>query len=140
MEDPPPTASPPEPEWPPAGDLRHMMEENPLPTIAPDICADDPIADDETATEKARDILGRLNKAIEASSTEHLEQCFFPQQAYWRDQIALTWHLRTFSNRQAIAASLLETSALRGVADGGFQMESQAHFIPALVRGNQPTR
>ncbi|KAK8135023.1 monooxygenase [Apiospora sp. TS-2023a] len=125
----------PRPWWrigPPAADLRQMMKENPLPTIAPDICADDPITDDETATEKARDALDNLNEAVKANDADNLEQCFFPQQAYWRDQIALTWHLRTFSNRHVIAVNLLETAALRGVADEGFEMESQAHFIPAL--------
>ncbi|KAK7920060.1 hypothetical protein PG985_008082 [Apiospora marii] len=132
MEAPTPPIPPSEAEWPPAADLRHMMKENPLPTVAPDICLDDPITDNEAATERARDVLKHLNEAVKASDAGKLEQCFFPQQAYWRDQIALTWHFRTFSNHQAIAASLLETSALRGVADVGFQMEGQAHFIPAL--------
>ncbi|KAK8078268.1 FAD/NAD(P)-binding domain-containing protein [Apiospora saccharicola] len=108
------------------------MKENPLPIIAPDICVDDPITDDEIAAKKAQDVLGKLNEAIKASDADKLEQCFFPQQAYWRDQIALTWHLRTFFNRHVIAARLLETEALRGVAGEGFQMEGHAHFIPAL--------
>lgn len=137
MEAKPPPISPPEAEWPPAADLRHMMKENPLPTITPDLCAGDPIADNETVTDKARDVLKQLNEAVKADDAGKLEQCFFAQQAYWRDQIALTWHLRTFSNRHVIAANLLETSALRGVAHGGFQMEGQAHFIPDLVWGNQ---
>ncbi|KAK8093497.1 hypothetical protein PG997_000182 [Apiospora hydei] len=108
------------------------MKENPLPVIAPDICADNPITDDEIATEKARDVLERLNEAVKAKDAGKLEQCFFPQQAYWRDQIALTWHLRTFSNSEAIAASLLETAALRGLEGDDFTIEGQAHFIPDL--------
>ncbi|KAK7949256.1 monooxygenase [Apiospora aurea] len=114
-----------------------MMKENPLPVIAPDICPDDPITDDEIATAKARDILERLNEAVKAKDAGKLEGCFFSQQAYWRDQIALTWHLRTFSNSEAIAASLLETSDLRGLAGGGFTIEGQAHFIPDLNRTQQ---
>ncbi|KAK6844113.1 monooxygenase [Apiospora arundinis] len=129
---PTPPSSPPEPEWPPAADLRRMLEENPLPTIAPDICADDPVSDDDIATARAHDILEGLNHALGVKDVDKIAQCFFAEQAYWRDQIALTWHLRTFSKRQVIAASLLETSELRRVTGDGFAIEGQAHFIPAL--------
>ncbi|KAK8040052.1 hypothetical protein PG993_008463 [Apiospora rasikravindrae] len=114
-----------------------MMKENPLPIVAPDICAQDPIADDATATEKARHALGCLNEAVKAKDAGKLEQCFFLQQAYWRDQIALTWHLRTFSSRKTIAAGLLETTVLRGLVGDGFTIEGQAHFIPTLNPGAQ---
>ncbi|KAK7979622.1 hypothetical protein PG989_012079 [Apiospora arundinis] len=136
---PTPPSSPPEPEWPPAADLRRMLEENPLPTIAPDICADDPVSDDDIATAKSRDILEGLNQALGVKDVDKIAQCFFAEQAYWRDQIALTWHLRTFSKRQVIAASLLETSTLRRVTGDGFAIEGQAHFIPALVRDLEPS-
>ncbi|KAK8106988.1 monooxygenase [Apiospora kogelbergensis] len=107
------------------------MEDNPLPVIAPNIFASDPISD-EIAMAKARDVLERLNGAmLVTKDANDLEQCFFSEQAYWRDQIALTWHLRTFSNRRVIATSLLEMSSLR-VADDGFKIDGHAHFIPAL--------
>lgn len=132
-EAPAPPTFPPEPKWPPAADLRRMMEDNPLPVIAPNIFASDPISD-EIAMVKARDVLERLNGAmLVTKDANDLEQCFFSEQAYWRDQIALTWHLRTFSNRRVIATSLLEMSSLRGVADDSFKIDGHAHFIPALV-------
>jgi len=39
-------------------------------------------------------------------------------QAYWRAQVALTYHIRTFNGAGVAAANLLETRKLRGIPEG----------------------
>ena len=112
-----------------------MMAENPVPSIAPGTVDPDSMAGDEP-TKQARAVLDRLSAALAADNVEMLEGCFFPTQAYWKDQLALTYHLRTFSTPGIIAASFLETKASRGVT-GEIAVEGEAQFVPAtptLVR------
>lgn len=75
-------------------------------------------------------VLSVLNHALATQDSELLKSCFFPGQAFWRDQLALTYHIRTFASVDSIAASLLETRKLRGLA-AGFELSGAAQFIPA---------
>ncbi|KAL4926923.1 monooxygenase [Aspergillus undulatus] len=114
---------------PPRADLRKMMSQQPLPTISPGLIDPSSMAGDE-ASAQARAILSRLNTALATDDARALEDCLYAKQAYWKDQLALTWHLRTFSNPGTIAASLLETAKLRKVL-GKIEMDGEAVFIPA---------
>jgi hypothetical protein len=82
------------------------------------------------ATSAARTALEQFNIALNANSTEQLEECFFPEQAFWKDQLALTWHLRTFISPAQIAKDLLETKNLRNIT-GSFETTGEAQFIQA---------
>lgn len=64
-------------------------------------------------TNQARAVLNRLNAALTSNDPKLVEDCFFPSQAYWKDQLALTYHLRTFITAAVIASSLLETRSMR---------------------------
>lgn len=113
---------------PPRADLRAMMDENPLPAIATGLINPELMTDDET-TSQACAVLDRLNAALVAGDAKALEACFYAGQAYWKDQLAFTWHLRTFNGPGTIAASLLETAKLRRIA--GIQVDGAAVFLPA---------
>ncbi|KAH9203185.1 hypothetical protein DL95DRAFT_350116 [Leptodontidium sp. 2 PMI_412] len=71
------------------------------------------------ASDKASDlienILVKLGCAMEKCDVSELSSLFFTDQAYWRDTLALTYHLRTFKNRDAIASALLELGPKREV-------------------------
>ncbi|KAF6822384.1 flavin-containing monooxygenase, partial [Colletotrichum musicola] len=90
-----------------------MMAENPLPATAT-LSAKTSMSGDEP-TEQARVALYALNNALAAKKYDGLMACFFESQAFWRDQLALTYHLRTFLTPATIAAALLETKELRGI-------------------------
>ena len=85
---------------------------------------------DEETTEQALLVLERFNAALAADDAETLESCFVAGQAFWKDQLALTYHMRTFADSSVIAASLLKTKALRGFTDR-FEIAGKAHFVPA---------
>ncbi|KAL4736214.1 monooxygenase [Aspergillus similis] len=104
-----------------------MMDQRPLPALTPGSI--DPSFMDEKATTYARAARDRFNVALAASDAEALESCFYAD-AYWKDQLALTWHLRTFRGPGTIAASLLETARLRGLPSG-ISIDGEAVFLPA---------
>lgn len=122
-------------ETPPAADLRKMMSQHPLPVIPPGT-VDPASMGGEEPTKQALTVLKTLNAALAADDVKLLESCFFAEQAYWKDQLALTYHMRTFAGRDVIAASLLETKKLRKVT-GELELKGTANFIPVspvLVR------
>ncbi|KAH0269538.1 P-loop containing nucleoside triphosphate hydrolase protein, partial [Aureobasidium melanogenum] len=82
------------------------------------------------ATSTARTALEQFDVALEANSTDELEKCFCPEQAFWKDQLALTWHLRTFISPAQIAKDLLETKNLRDIT-GSFEIIGEAQFVQA---------
>lgn len=124
------TAQPPvRDEYPQRADLRRMMNQNPLPTLPLDLIDPSAMVGDE-ATIQARGVLDTLNNALATGDMKALEGCFYADQAYWKDQLALTWHLRTFSAPRTIAASLLKTANLRNVF-GGVEVDGAAVFLPA---------
>ncbi|KAL1629247.1 hypothetical protein SLS56_005470 [Neofusicoccum ribis] len=115
-------------EYPQAADLRKMMDQQPVPVVAPGTVDAASMAGEEP-TKQAQAVLDAFNAALAADDAEALESCFFASQAYWKDALALTYHLRTFKDPGVIAASFLETKKLRGITDG-IKLEA-ARFIPA---------
>lgn len=93
-------------------DLRQLKARLPLPSIAPGTVDHTSMSVEEAAVQ-ARQVLWKMNNALAARDAETLASCFFPFQAYWRDQLGLTCHLRTMTGPSAIAAGLIETSGLR---------------------------
>lgn len=58
--------------------------------------------------------LDALGAALRAGDAARVAACFLGSQAYWRDLLALTWHLRTLSDAPAIAPALLALAGRRG--------------------------
>ncbi|KAK1525930.1 uncharacterized protein CCOS01_08348 [Colletotrichum costaricense] len=114
-------------EYPLKADIRTMMAETPLPII-PEGMIDPANMIGSKTTSIALDLFEKLTSALKANDATALEDCFFAEQAYWKDQLALTYHLRTFQRAGVIASSLLETKNLRGVADIG--IDGVASFAP----------
>lgn len=118
-------------EFPPKADLRKMCSRYPLPVIAPGTV--EPMSSKE-ATKIATAVLKSFNDALSRGDAVTLESTFYSGQAYWKDQLALTYHMRTFTT-PSIAAALIETGKLREA--GGFEIEGKAIFVqatPVLVR------
>jgi hypothetical protein len=116
-------------EFPPRVDLLEMMAQQPIPQLAPGMIDPDSMAGD-APTKQAQVVLDSLNAALAANDARALEKCFLEEQGYWKDQLALTYHLRTFKSPAIIAASLLETNKLRVIKEG-FKVDGGAMFIPA---------
>ena len=126
-------------EYPPRAELRQLAAQAPLPVIARGTL-DSASTDSAELLRAALGVLNELNSAMAADDAEKLKACFFPGQAYWRDQLALTYHLRTFATPAVVAASLLETKNLRGLIEG-IKLEGAPQFVPAtpvLVRSPHP--
>ncbi|RSL74464.1 hypothetical protein CEP53_000279 [Fusarium sp. AF-6] len=115
-------------EYPPAADLRTITAERPIPILPPHTLALISLKEDETR-KQALDLLNSLNAALAANDPNALERCFFSEQAYWKDTLALTYHLRTFFAPHVIVANLLETRRLRGI-NGRLELDA-AVFTPA---------
>lgn len=108
-----------------------MCSRHPIPLTSPGTIA--PLSNEE-ATKITIEMLEKFNAALASGDREKLEQLFCPEQAYWRDQLALTYHLRTFTT-PSIAASLIETTKLRKT--DGLNVKGNATFLPispVLVR------
>lgn len=116
-------------EFPPRIDLLKLMAQNPLPLLAPGMVDPVSMADYEP-TKQTQLVLDNLNTALARNDAGALEDCFWKDQAYWRDQLALTYHLRTFKSPGIIAASLLETNKLRAIK-GDITVDGGAIFIQA---------
>lgn len=118
-------------ENPPKGDLRQMMAQRPLPEVTIDSGS---MAGDEP-TKQASAVLNNFKTALTSRDAQSLERCFYSRQSYWKDRLAMTWHLRTFNNTKeydghgVIAAALLKTAELREVTEN-IEMET-AQFVPA---------
>ncbi|KAJ5650934.1 uncharacterized protein N7484_004657 [Penicillium longicatenatum] len=115
-------------EYPPRADLRKMMDQQPLPTLAPGLIGSTSMTSDE-ATSQARAVLDIFNAALAVDDAKTLESCFYADQAYWKDQLSLTYHLRTFNTPGIIAAGLLETAKLRGISKG-IEIDGSAMLLP----------
>lgn len=114
---------------PPRVDLLRLMIQHPLPLLAPGIIDPASMVGDEP-TKQAQAVLDKLNTALARNDPEALEDCFWKDRAYWKDQLALTYHLRTFKTPDIISASLLETNKLRAIK-GDITIDGGAMFIPA---------
>lgn len=105
-----------------------MLVEQPVPVMAAGAVDRAAMAGEEPA-KQAQAVLDRLNSSLAAGDARALEDCFLASQAYWKDALALTYHLRTFTTPGVIAAGLLETRELRG-ATRDIALDG-AQFIPA---------
>jgi hypothetical protein len=124
--------APPAKEHPPLADLREMMLHQPLPAIYPETIKKASLTREEP-TQQARTVLGRLSAALARDDARALADCFFPEQAYWKESLAMTYHLRTFTTPGVIAANLLKTKELRGLATD-LTVKGMAQFHQDLVR------
>lgn len=115
-------------ENPPRAKLQHLVTQAPLPEIAPGT-VDPALMGGSEPLKVALAVLNNLNTALAAEDTEKLKMSLFAEQAYWRDQLALTYHLRTFATPSVVAASFLETKKLRGLK-GDIKLEGNPQFIP----------
>ncbi|KAF5987671.1 K+ transport flavoprotein [Fusarium coicis] len=99
--------------YPRAASLLQLFDERPIPVLPPNIVGKissqgiDPSG-------QATAIVKALHDALKENDTQALQDCFFADQAYWKDALAFTYHLRTFQSPSVIAANLLETSKMRG--------------------------
>jgi hypothetical protein len=116
-------------EYPKRADLRKDLT-RPLPFIPPGTL-DVGSMNSEATNAKASAVLDSFNAALQNDDAAQLASLFSinGQASYWRDMLALTCHLRTFTTPSVIAASLLETKALRGLV-GGFKLSEPAKFVP----------
>lgn len=126
-------AVPPGAEYPPKADLRRDVYK-PLPKVTPgtvdpaEMVGDVPVA-------RAQAALTALNAALLSNDAEKLADCFFQDQAFWRDIVALTSHLRTFFQPKAIADALLHTNSLLRI-EGPLEITGEPHFAvmsPVMV-------
>ncbi|CAI7632016.1 unnamed protein product [Penicillium glandicola] len=115
-------------EFPLRVDLLKLIAQNPLPLLTPGLIDPALTAGDEPS-KQAQVVLDNLNSALARDDAEALEDCFLKDQAYWKDQLALTYHLRTFRTPGIIAASLLETNKLRAIR-GDITIDGGAIFLP----------
>jgi hypothetical protein len=110
------------------------MRKHALPTVTP-VSTDDFSTDNSKATQQALVVLREFNTALAAVDAEALESCFFAEQAFWKDQLAFTWHLRTFISPAKVTSALLATKKLRDIT-GKFEIQGKAQFAqvgPTLV-------
>ncbi|KAM0331628.1 hypothetical protein ACHAQA_003307 [Verticillium albo-atrum] len=119
-------------EYPSRADFRQMLVDRPLPTIAPGIVDPNSMAGDEPA-KQASIVLGMFNAAMARADADALADCFLAGQAYWRDILAMTYHLRTFFGPKVISQSLLKTSEFRRISEG-FKLDSAAVAISVATR------
>ncbi|KAJ5239230.1 hypothetical protein N7468_003849 [Penicillium chermesinum] len=106
-----------------------MMAQHPLPTLVPMLIDPELMKGDEP-TRQATAVLEQFNAAVASGDVEALKSCFYADQAYWKDSLALTYHLRTFLGPNVIAAAFLQTKVLRGLPQG-LQVDGGAVFLPA---------
>ncbi|KAF2871931.1 hypothetical protein BDV95DRAFT_606500 [Massariosphaeria phaeospora] len=112
-------------EYPRKADLRNEVS-RPLPKVTPGTIDPATMTGDAPITQ-ARAVLDALNSAIASNDAEKLAECFYAEQAYWRDIVALTSHLRTLTMPGVIAAALLHLISLRGL-EGRIELVGDAHF------------
>lgn len=100
------------PDFPPTADLCTEIF-RPLPVVS-----DLPVeASKDWLAGVCGQVLSALHKSLETSSAKGLADVFVDDGAYWRDSLAFTYHLRTFSGRDAIAAALAELNPQRKSRD-----------------------
>lgn len=126
-------AFPPGVEYPPRADLRKDVY-RPLPKIAPGIVDPAAVAGD-APSDRAQAVLDVLSAALASNDANKVAGCFYPEQAFWRDIVAFTGHLRTFIQPHAVATALLQMKSLRGIEDG-IRISGDPHFVvmsPVMV-------
>ncbi|MDQ4115737.1 MAG: hypothetical protein M3235_02120 [Actinomycetota bacterium] len=61
-----------------------------------------------TAPDLAQDWLGAFDRTL-AAGDQHAVAALFQPDGYWRDVLAFTWHLRTYTGTDEIAAAFAAT-------------------------------
>ncbi|KAI1409052.1 hypothetical protein F5Y13DRAFT_171064 [Hypoxylon sp. FL1857] len=117
---------PPGVEWPRKADLRKDIYK-PLPKVTPGT-VDPSVMTGDVPTTRARAVVDAFSDALLSNDAEKLAGCFFPEQAFWRDIVALTSHLRSISMPKAVAAALIHTKNSQGIADK-VKLAGEAHFV-----------
>ncbi|KAF5565830.1 K+ transport flavoprotein [Fusarium phyllophilum] len=117
----------PEP-YPPAASLLQLFDERPIPVLPPTIVEKISFKDVDPS-DQATAVVKAFHDALRDNDIQALQGCFFADQAYWKDALAFTYHLRTFYTPSVIASNLLETNKMRGPSMR-WNMESAA-FVAA---------
>jgi hypothetical protein len=98
-----------------------------LPIVAPGTVDPASMTGADNVASQASAVLDALNAALAADDAEKLASCFYQEQAFWRDIVALTSHLRTFAMPSVIAAAFLRMRALRRIEDK-IELAGDPHF------------
>lgn len=93
----------------------------PFPTIPANL----PPSSDLDASALITKALHSLSDALTSKDLQQIKSCFHPTQAYWRDLLAFTWHLRTFNDAPSIAPALLHLTEQRAWS-GSFIVDSKS--------------
>ncbi|KAF5617232.1 K+ transport flavoprotein [Fusarium tjaetaba] len=99
--------------YPPAASLLQLFDERPVPVLPPKIIEKISFKDADPL-DQATAVIKAFHDALRDNDIQALKDCFFADQAYWKDALAFTYHLRTFYTPPVIAANLLETNKMRG--------------------------
>ncbi|KAG6983605.1 hypothetical protein FOFC_15386 [Fusarium oxysporum] len=99
--------------YPPAASLLQLFDERPIPVL-PLRIVEKISYEDVDPSGQATDVVKTFHDALRESDIQALQDCFFADQAYWKDALAFTYHLRTFYTPSVISANLLETNKARG--------------------------
>ncbi|KAG8676498.1 hypothetical protein FPOAC2_02628 [Fusarium poae] len=110
------------------GDLRTLFDEHPIPILSQDTVSLVSFAK-QGEVEQALVIVDAFNAALANTDIAALQTCFFPEQNYWKDSLALTYHLRTFRGPEVIAKNLFRTKEARRCEEA-WKLEG-AVFVPA---------
>ncbi|KAF5618351.1 K+ transport flavoprotein [Fusarium sp. NRRL 52700] len=114
--------------YPPAASLLQLFDERPIPVL-PTKIVERISSKDIDPSGQATAVVKAFYDALRDNDIRALQSCFFADQAYWKDALAFTYHLRTFYTPSVIAANLLETNKMRGTSVG-WNVES-AVFVAA---------
>ncbi|KLP12058.1 hypothetical protein CEK26_009144 [Fusarium fujikuroi] len=99
--------------YPPAASLLQLFDERPIPVLPPKIVGKISF-EDVDPSDQATVVVKAFHDALRENDVQALQDCFFADQAYWKDALAFTHHLRTFYTPSVIVANLLETNKMRG--------------------------
>lgn len=111
-------------EYPARADLRTQIY-RPLPSVSLPEGTPTP---DPTAI--CTEVLSSLCDALSAEDVNKVKECFYDEQSYWRDQLALTFHYRTFKDRDVIAKTLVERTSGNKI-DNLMVLPGTARLTPA---------
>ncbi|KAI9010547.1 hypothetical protein DFJ74DRAFT_684858 [Hyaloraphidium curvatum] len=113
-------------EYPPRADLRKDIYK-PFPAVED---APAGLVSGEEAMRIASELLATVDAAIAAGEEAKLASCFLKEQSFWKDNVALTAHFRTFY-QEAAPRNLLKMAGERGAK--GFQpIPGTVRCVPAM--------
>lgn len=115
-----PLVTPQAADYPPAVSLAKDVY-RPFPTLPTNLAP----SSDLNAPALITTALQSLTDALTSKDISQIKSCFHPTQAYWRDLLALTWHLRTFNDAPSIAPALLHLTQQRAWR-GSFTVNPQS--------------